>query len=108
MILEESGGAKSNGQYGRGPAGSVSGEVALAPPCLGLSTHLLNRDHFETYFEGMSSGPRGEVLRRHGDEIEIVRSEAHLLPVEEPHAEDNHSRASQKPRSVVCSGPGTM
>ena len=48
------------------------GEVALIPPALGLSTRLLNRDHTECYFEGMPKGPNGEILRRHGDEIEAV------------------------------------
>lgn len=48
------------------------GEIALIPPAIGLSTHLLNRDHFECYFEGMPPGPNGKLLRRHGDEIERV------------------------------------
>jgi acetyl-CoA synthetase len=96
MVLDESGVTKDNGQYGRGPASSVSGEVALAPPCIGLSTHLLNRDHFKTYFEGMSSGPQGETLRRHGDEIEIVRSKTHLLPVTPPDAEEVDVGASRE------------
>lgn len=52
--------------------GSGSGEIALMPPALGLSTKLLNRDHFETYYAGMQAGPNGETLRRHGDEIEAV------------------------------------
>ncbi|KAI2505510.1 hypothetical protein MHU86_8941 [Fragilaria crotonensis] len=30
----------------------ITGEVALVPPALGLSTHLLNRNHFDTYFWG--------------------------------------------------------
>lgn len=48
------------------------GEIALLPPALGLSTRLLNRDHTECYFEGMPAGPNGEVLRKHGDEIQRV------------------------------------
>eukprot|EP00428_Durinskia_dybowskii_P071839 CAMPEP_0170407468 /NCGR_PEP_ID=MMETSP0117_2-20130122/28262_1 /TAXON_ID=400756 /ORGANISM="Durinskia baltica, Strain CSIRO CS-38" /LENGTH=721 /DNA_ID=CAMNT_0010664715 /DNA_START=17 /DNA_END=2182 /DNA_ORIENTATION=- len=48
------------------------GEIALIPPALGLSTRLLNRDHTECYFEGMPAGPKGEVLRKHGDEIQRV------------------------------------
>ena len=48
------------------------GEIALIPPAIGLSTHLLNRDHFECYFEGMPAGPNDKLLRRHGDEIERV------------------------------------
>ena len=58
-----------------------SGEVALLPPTVGLSTKLLNRSHFSTYFEGMPKGPRGEILRRHGDEIERVYS---VFPKELP------------------------
>jgi len=52
--------------------GTGSGEVALVPPSLGLSTMLLNRDHHECYYVGMPAGPNGELLRRHGDEIEVV------------------------------------
>ena len=42
------------------------GELYLLPPSIGLSTELINRDHFETYFAGC---PRigGNPLRRHGD-----------------------------------------
>ncbi|MES1909050.1 MAG: hypothetical protein MHM6MM_001861 [Cercozoa sp. M6MM] len=43
------------------------GQVALCPASLGLSTVLLNRDHYKTYYEGM---PRG--LRRHGDQLAIL------------------------------------
>lgn len=57
----------------------ITGEVALVPPALGLSTHLLNRNHFDTYFLGMPSGPNGEVLRRHGDEIQMVRNSQHQV-----------------------------
>lgn len=46
-----------------------NGEVALIPPMLGSSQALLNRDHHKVYFEGMPTGPNGEVLRRHGDQI---------------------------------------
>lgn len=53
-------------------SGVGSGEVVLVPPTLGYSTRLLNRDHFECYYEGMQRGPGGEVLRRHGDEIEAA------------------------------------
>lgn len=64
--------------YNDASNGTISGEVALGPPTLGLSTHLLNRNHFDTYFKGMPSGPNGEVLRRHGDEIQMVRNSQHL------------------------------
>jgi acetyl-CoA synthetase len=47
-----------------------TGEVALLPPSLGLSTRLLNRDHHKVYYDDMPTGPAGELLRRHGDEIE--------------------------------------
>jgi acetyl-CoA synthetase len=46
------------------------GEAFLVPPSIGLSTSLLNQDHHQVYFEGVPRGPRGEVLRRHGDQIE--------------------------------------
>ncbi len=49
---------------------SDNGEVFLIPPVLGYSNRLLNRDHHEVYFEGTPGGPGGEVLRRHGDQIE--------------------------------------
>ncbi len=46
------------------------GEVFLVPPSIGLSNDLLNYDHAKEYFGGVPSGPRGEVLRRHGDQVE--------------------------------------
>ncbi|HZO15346.1 MAG TPA: AMP-binding protein, partial [Polyangiaceae bacterium] len=46
------------------------GELALLPPMLGSSNRLLNGDHHGVYFEGMPAGPQGQVLRRHGDEME--------------------------------------
>ena len=49
-----------------------NGEMCIVPPSIGLSTRLLNRDHHEVYFAGMPTGPRGEVLRRHGDQIEAL------------------------------------
>ena len=48
------------------------GEIALLPPALGLSTHLLNRDHHQCYYADMPAGPNGEVLRRHGDEVQTL------------------------------------
>ena len=50
------------------PEGGV-GELYLIPPAIGLSQRLLNRDHDEVYYAGCPAGPRGEVLRRHGDQI---------------------------------------
>jgi acetyl-CoA synthetase len=49
------------------------GEIALLPPALGLSTHLLNRDHHECYYAGMPSGPNDEIMRRHGDEVQLLK-----------------------------------
>ena len=46
-----------------------TGEVAIIAPALGLSTQLLNNDHHHLYFENMPKGPKGELLRRHGDAI---------------------------------------
>ena len=46
------------------------GEVFLVPPSIGLSNDLLNYDHTKEYFEGTARGPNGEVLRRHGDQVE--------------------------------------
>jgi acetyl-CoA synthetase len=61
-------------------SGSGAGEIALMPPPLGLSTTLLNRNHFETYYAYMPSGANGETLRKHGDEIEQVFDAAHDMP----------------------------
>jgi len=44
------------------------GEVAIVPPALGLSSTLLNADHFKVYFENMPIF-NGTLLRRHGDQI---------------------------------------
>ena len=50
--------------------GEGLGELALVPPMLGSSAHLLNRDHHSVYYEGMPKGANGETLRRHGDAVE--------------------------------------
>ncbi len=47
-----------------------NGEVFLIPPSLGLSSELLNRDHFEVYFAGVPTSGDEVTLRRHGDQIE--------------------------------------
>ncbi|HCP48136.1 MAG TPA: AMP-dependent synthetase [Deltaproteobacteria bacterium] len=47
-----------------------NGELALVAPMLGSSNRLLNRDHDEVYFNAMPRGPEGQVLRRHGDQME--------------------------------------
>jgi acetyl-CoA synthetase len=46
-----------------------TGEMFLVPPSLGLSQSLLNADHHAVYYEGCPRGPRGEQLRRHGDQV---------------------------------------
>ena len=46
------------------------GEVFIVPPSIGLSTRLLNRDHHDVYYKDTPKGPNGELLRRHGDQIE--------------------------------------
>lgn len=48
------------------------GEVFLVPPSIGLSTELLNADHAAVYYADAPAGPAGEVLRRHGDEMETL------------------------------------
>lgn len=48
------------------------GEVFLVPPSIGLSNELLNYDHYREYYEDIFRGPNGELLRRHGDQIERV------------------------------------
>ena len=55
VILDESGQAAENG------------EVFLTPPAIGLSQTLLNADHDSVYTENTPAGPRGSILRRHGD-----------------------------------------
>lgn len=47
-----------------------NGEVALIPPSMGLSTELLNKDHYQVYFADMPKLPTGKILRRHGDQIQ--------------------------------------
>ena len=47
-----------------------NGELFIVPPSIGLSTRLLNADHHAVYFAGVPKGPDGEVLRRHGDQME--------------------------------------
>jgi acetyl-CoA synthetase len=51
-----------------------NGEVFIVPPSIGLSEKLLHQDHREVYYAGTPRGPRGELLRRHGDQIERLKS----------------------------------
>jgi len=48
---------------------STKGEVFIIPPIMGLSTKLLNRNHFKVYYENTPAF-EGKVLRRHGDQME--------------------------------------
>mmetsp|Transcript_3572 Transcript_3572/g.5288 ORF Transcript_3572/g.5288 Transcript_3572/m.5288 type:complete len:726 (-) Transcript_3572:449-2626(-) len=48
-----------------------SGEVALVPPSVGWSTKLLNKSHEAEYYS-LPLTPEGEVLRKHGDEMELL------------------------------------
>jgi acetyl-CoA synthetase len=61
VILDEDGGVVAN---------TGEGEMFLVPPSIGLSQELLNRDHDAVYYAGCPQGPNGEVLRRHGDQVE--------------------------------------
>lgn len=49
---------------------SNNGELFLIPPSIGCSTTLLNKDHHEAYYAGTPTGPKGELLRRHGDQMQ--------------------------------------
>ena len=49
-----------------------TGELFLSPPSIGLSATLLNKDHHAVYFSETPSGPHGEPLRRHGDQVTVL------------------------------------
>jgi len=51
-------------------APAKNGELFLIPPSIGLSTELLNKDHATVYYQDTPSGPGGQALRRHGDQME--------------------------------------
>lgn len=51
---------------------SQNGELFIVPPSIGLSNRLLNKDHFEVYYLDCPPGPRGALLRRHGDQVESL------------------------------------
>jgi acetyl-CoA synthetase len=48
------------------------GELFVVPPSIGLSLSLVNRDHNDVYYQGTPKGPKGEPLRRHGDQFELL------------------------------------
>jgi len=47
------------------------GEVAIIPPSIGLSTTLLNANHYHVYYQSMPKSTEGKTLRRHGDQIKL-------------------------------------
>lgn len=47
---------------------SDTGEVAIIPPSIGLSTTLINKNHHHVYYENMPYYQE-KILRRHGDQI---------------------------------------
>jgi acetyl-CoA synthetase len=47
-----------------------TGETFLVPPSIGLSDSLINKNHHNVYYEGTPACPGGELLRRHGDQME--------------------------------------
>ena len=49
---------------------AVRGELFLIPPSLGLSQELLNGDHHAVYHADTPAGPQGQLLRRHGDQMQ--------------------------------------
>ncbi len=54
-----------------------SGEVAIIPPSIGLSTQLLNADHHTIYYSW--SYPFTQLLRKHGDQIKRLPSSYYAL-----------------------------
>jgi acetyl-CoA synthetase len=52
---------------------SDKGELFLIPPIVGLSTSLLNKDHFEVYYKNTPTC-KGNLLRRHGDALEQLEN----------------------------------
>lgn len=47
-----------------------SGEAFLVPPTIGMSTQLLNKDHNKSYYTETPCRFEGDVLRRHGDQMQ--------------------------------------
>jgi len=55
-----------------------NGEVFIIPPSIGLSTSMLNRNNFKTYYEGCPK-ENGFSLRRHGDQVEELAGNYFLV-----------------------------
>ncbi|MEM6840880.1 MAG: AMP-binding protein [Bacteroidota bacterium] len=49
-----------------------AGEVFIVPPAIGLSQKLLNRNHHEAYYAGSPTLDNGRLLRKHGDNYQIL------------------------------------
>ncbi len=64
------------------------GEVFLVPPSIGLSSRLINRDHFETYFSNTPAIEGVGQLRRHGDHFRRLESESGPIFVAGGRADD--------------------
>lgn len=56
-----------------------AGEVFIIPPSIGLTQTLLNRNHHEEYYAGVPKGPKGEILRKHGDAFERLEAGGHTF-----------------------------
>ena len=52
---------------------STKGELFLIPPIMGLSTSLINRNHFDVYYKDTPTY-KGKLLRRHGDALEQIEN----------------------------------
>jgi len=52
---------------------SMKGELFLIPPIMGLSTSLINRNHFDVYYKDTPTY-KGKLLRRHGDALEQLEN----------------------------------
>jgi acetyl-CoA synthetase len=68
------------GEYVSGCSGTTTGELVIQPPSIGLSTVLLNRNHFDCYYSDMPMDENGRYFRRHGDAMEAVRDSDMSVP----------------------------
>jgi len=57
---------------------TTDGEVALITPSIGLSSKLLNRNHYEVYFADMPDYHH-KRLRRHGDQIQKIAENCYRM-----------------------------
>ncbi len=52
---------------------STKGELFIIPPIMGLSTSLINGNHFDVYYKNTPKY-KGNLLRRHGDALEQLEN----------------------------------